>query len=58
MNDVVLVAVVEGAGNLTTEFTCLLFLKLAMGDNIVKHLSAIYIFEEHVPMVVGPDDVP
>jgi hypothetical protein len=28
-----------------------------MGDDVVEHLSAVDIFEKHVPMVVGPHDV-
>jgi hypothetical protein len=28
-----------------------------MGDDVVQHLTAVDIFEQHVPVVVGPDDV-
>ena len=28
-----------------------------MGDDVVEHLAAVDILEEHVPVVVGPHDV-
>lgn len=52
------VAIVEGTSNLTAELAGLLLLELPMGDDVVEHLAAVDIFEQHVPVVVGPDDVP
>jgi len=46
-------AVVERAGNLTTEFPGLLLLEPAMGDDVVKHLPTVDIFEKHVPMIIS-----
>lgn len=52
VDNTVLVAVVEGTGDLSTKFSCLLLLQLAMRDDVVEHLAAIDKFEEHVPMIV------
>lgn len=57
MNDAISVAIVKGACNLATEFASLLLLEAAMGDDVVKHLATVDIFEEHIPVVVGPEYV-
>ena len=46
-------AVIERAGNLTTEFSGLLLLESAMRDDVVKHLPTIDIFEQHIPVIFG-----
>lgn len=51
VNDVIFVAVLEGAPNLSCKFPGDAFAEAAMGDDIVEHLAAIYEFEDHV--VVG-----
>lgn len=57
VNDTVSVAVVKGARDLTTKLAGLLLLELAVRNNVVEHLAAIYIFEQHVPVVIGADDI-
>lgn len=57
MDDAVPVAVVESTSNLTAELAGLFLLELPVGDDVVEHLTAVDIFEQHVPVVVGPDDV-
>ena len=50
-------AIIEVARNLAAELAGLLLLELATGDDVVEHLGAVDVFEEHVPMVVGADNV-
>lgn len=57
MDNAVPVAVIQGTSNLTTELPGLLFLELAVRDDVVEHLSAIDIFEQHVPVVVCTDNI-
>lgn len=57
VDNAVPVTVVESAGDLTAELAGLLLLQLAMGNDIVKHLAAIDVLAEHVPMVVGAHNV-
>jgi hypothetical protein len=57
MDNAVAVAVVEGTGNLAREFASLLLLEAAVRDDVVEHLAAIYKLEQHIPVVVCPDDV-
>lgn len=52
VDNAVLVAVVEGTRNLAAEFPSLFLLKFSMGNDVIKHLSSIHIFKEHIPMVV------
>ena len=46
-------AIVQSAGDLTTELACLLLLQLAVGYDVVKHLPAVDELKEHIPMIVG-----
>jgi hypothetical protein len=48
VNDVVPVAVLERAANLSGEFAGDAFAEAAMGDDVVEHLAAIHEFEDHV----------
>jgi len=57
VDDAVAMAVVERAGNLTGKLAGLLLLEAAMGDDVVEHLAPIDKLAQHVPMVVGADDV-
>lgn len=57
VDDAIPVAVVERTGDLAGEFACLLLLEFAVGDDIIKHLASIHKFEEHVPVVIGPDNI-
>lgn len=57
MDDTVPVAIVKGTGNLATELPCLLFFQFPVGNNVVEHLPAIDIFEEHIPVVIGSNYV-
>ncbi|KAH0207727.1 protein kinase, partial [Aureobasidium melanogenum] len=57
MHNAVAMTVIERACNLTTEFTRLLLLEATMRNNVVKHLTTIDIFKQHVPVVVGTDDI-
>lgn len=57
MDDAIPMAVVEGAGDLAGEFAGLLLLELPMGNNVVEHLASVDKLEEHVPVIVGPDDI-
>lgn len=44
----------QSGGNLTGKLPSVLLLELAMGDDVVQHLSAIDVFEDHV-VVMGQD---
>lgn len=57
VDNAVAMAVVESARDLSAELPGLLLLKLAVRDDIVEHLAAVDVLEEHVPMVVGSDDI-
>jgi len=55
VNDVIFVAVLKGAPNLSCKFPGNAFAEAAVGDDIVEHLTTIYEFEDHV-VVGGLDD--
>ena len=55
VNDVIFVAVLEGAPNLSCKFPSDTFAEAAVGDDIIEHLATIYEFEDHV-VVGGLDD--
>jgi hypothetical protein len=55
VNDVIFVAVFEGAPNLSCKFPGDTFTEAAMGDDVVEHLAAIYEFEDHI-VIGGLDD--
>jgi len=57
VDDAVPVAVVQGAGNLSSELARLLFLEAAVGDDVVEHLSTIDELEHHVPVEVCAHDI-
>jgi len=51
MHDAVTMTVVQRTGDLASEFSGLLLLQFAMRDDVVKHLTTIHVFKEHIPMV-------
>ena len=51
------VAIIECTGNLTTELPGLFLLQFPMRDDIIKHLPAVHVFKEHVPVIISPHDV-
>ena len=55
VNDVIFMAVLEGAPNLSCEFPGDAFAETAVGNDIVEHLAAVYEFEDHI-VVGGLDD--
>jgi hypothetical protein len=57
MDDAVTMAVVECTGNLAGEFASLFFLETTVRDDVVEHLTTVYKLEQHVPVVVCPDDI-
>ena len=57
VDDAVAVAIIQCTCDLTGEFAGLLLFEAAMGDDVVEHLTAVDVFEEHVPVVVGPNHV-
>lgn len=57
VDNTVAMAVIEGAGNLATEFAGLFLLQFAVGYDVIEHLAAVDVFAEHVPVVVGADDI-
>lgn len=54
VDDAIAVTIIEGTCNLTAELSGLLLFQTTMCDDIVEHLTAIDIFEEHVPVIVSP----
>ena len=58
MNDAVPMAVVQRTGDLTGELAGLFLLETSVRDDVVEHLSSVYEFEEHVPMVICAHDIP
>lgn len=57
MNYAVAVAVVKGAGNLATKLARLLFLELAVRDDVVEHLTTVDVLKEHVPVIICAHDI-
>jgi hypothetical protein len=57
VDDAVSMAVIEGTGDLSAELPSLLLLQPSMRDDVVKHLSTIDVFKEHVPVVGRPHDI-
>ena len=57
MCNTVPVAVVKSAGNLARKLSGLLLFESSVGDDVVKHLAAIYVLEKHVPVVIRPNNV-
>lgn len=57
VDNAVPVTVIQGTGDLTTEFPSLFLLELSVGNDIVQHLAAVDIFKQHVPVVVCSDDI-
>jgi hypothetical protein len=52
MHDTISVTVIQRAGDLASKLPGLLLLQPAMGDDVIEHLAAIDIFEEHIPMII------
>lgn len=57
VHDTVSVAVVQGTRDLASELASLLLLETAVRNDIIQHLPAIHVFEQHVPMVVCPNHI-
>ena len=57
MHNAVAVAVVDSACYLPRELAGLLLLELAVRDDVVEHLAAVDVFEEHVPVPFRPQAV-
>ena len=57
VHDAIPMQVVEGTCNLTAKLSGLLLLKLAVGDDVVEHLAAVDVFEKHIPMMIGTDNI-
>lgn len=51
------VAVIERACNLSTKLPGLLFLQPAVRDDVVKHLASVDVLEQHIPVIIGADNV-
>ena len=58
VDDAVPVAVVDGARDLARKLAGLLLLELPVRDDVVEHLAAVDVFEEHVPVPSCPQVVP
>jgi len=57
VDNAVAVAVVECTGNLATKLTRLLLLQATVRDDVVKHLTTVDVFKQHVPVVIGAHDI-
>ena len=57
MHNGIPVAVVQCTGNLPAKLPCLFLFQTPVRDNVVKHLPTINIFAEHIPVVIGFDDI-
>lgn len=55
MDDVVLVAVVDGAGDLPGKLSGDALAEAAVADDVVEHLAAVDILEDHVVVVLVDD---
>ena len=55
MYDIVLMAVLERASDLPRELPRHAFSQATVADNIVQHLAAIDIFEDHIVMMLVDD---
>lgn len=58
MCDGIVVTVVQCTGNLPRKLSGPFLLELAMRDDVVKHLTTIYVLEQHVVVVRHDHDVP
>ena len=58
MYDVVLVTILERAPDLASKLPCDSFPQATVADDIVQHLSAVDIFENHVVVVLMNDHLP
>lgn len=52
VNNIVLVAIIQCTTNLPCEFACHPFPEPSVADDIIKHLTAVDIFEDHVVMML------
>lgn len=55
MHDIISMAVLQGAPDLSGEFPRNAFAKASMADDVVEHLTAIDVLEDHVVVVVMDD---
>lgn len=55
MNDVIPMAVIQRAANLPRELPSHSFAQAPMTDNVIQHLAAVDVFENHIIMVLVND---
>ncbi len=55
VNDVVLVAIVEGASDLSCEFASNALAQSTMADDVIEHLTAVDILKDHVVVMLMDD---
>ena len=58
MNDIVQMAILEGAPNLTRKLACHPFSQTAVTNDVVEHLAAVDILSNHVVVVLVHDHLP
>lgn len=54
VDDAITVTVIKRTGNLPGKFAGLFLFQPTVRDDVVQHLTAVDVFEHHVPMVIGP----
>ena len=57
MHNAVAVAIIQSTGDLSAKLPRLLLFQSAMTDDVVEHLASVDILEQHVPVVVCPDNI-
>ena len=55
MNDVILVTIIEGASDLSCEFTSNTLAQSTMTDDVIEHLTAVDILKDHVVVMLMDD---
>lgn len=57
VHDAIPMAVIQRTCNLAGKLSGLLLLQFPMGDDIIEHLTAVDEFEQHIPVIIGPDHI-
>lgn len=55
MDDVIAVTIVECTANLTRKFACDTFAESTVADDVVEHLTATHVLEDHIIMMLMDD---
>ena len=55
MDDVIAVTIVECTANLASKLACDTFAQSTVADDVVEHLSAAHVLEDHVIMMLMDD---